>query len=827
MNIHPIRLLALGTALLAAFYSEASAAALDVNFGLNGRVAVELGVYGSRANAVIVQPDGKIVAAGSSSSTTADKDFMLFRLLPDGSIDPAFNSDGTVTTAVGSFDDEALTLALQPDGKILAGGYSSNKNRDFALVRYNSDGTLDHSFGAEGIAVTAVGSSHDEITDMIVQEDGSIVIAGVAQGVNGRVVVLGRYLANGTPDLSFAKEGFSLSVVGVDAQAESVALTESGRILVSGSYSDGQRRGLMVLGFDAAGQLDKEFGDNGIAIPPDSSVFSEGYGMFVNKDGGILVAGSVGKENKRDAALFRFTAEGRPDSDLGVLATAVGTQDDVLYDVVVIDETIVAAGFKTVDQQREFLLITYSKDTGAAQENSAQFTTSAVVTTGFSGGKDTSTALAAVSENSVVAVGESKAAAGSSAAAVSKYTTAIAANSSTTANNVLGINTLSDVNTGNQYILTGTPYELTRTTVIIPAEVLNGLSNVTQRGLVFGTMPNPVLTSSASSSSSSSSNSNTSNNAPVMSNLSPSNGDISTAYATLSLSTDVNATCKYDNITPNKDYDQMASTFATTGAKEHSQLVTNLQDGEKKYYVRCKNTASGAVNTTDGIISFAVTITATDPTYSYQLFVDYEKMVNNALKNVGNFFVGTAIAADSTTADATATTSETKFLEEGNTSAGSGSGAFSSKLKNLKPGTFFYARAYAVSGGTTYYGNQVSFRTADSCFIATAAFGSVFDPAVQILRDFRDQFMSGNAVSRSLINFYYQHSPSIADVISQHNTLRFAVRMLLLPVIGVAWIALHIGLSELFFLVIAGFGLILCSQYALRLLRRRSKAVSI
>ncbi|MCW5199150.1 hypothetical protein VU05_00170 [Desulfobulbus sp. F1] len=608
MNIHPIRLLALCSALLAALCSEASAAAaLDVNFGHDGRVAVELGVYGSRANAVIVQPDGKIVAAGSSSSTTADKDFMLFRLLPDGSIDPAFNSDGTVTTAVGPFDDEALTLALQPDGKILAAGYSSSdKNRDFALVRYNSDGTLDHSFGTEGMAVTAVGSSHDEITDMIVQEDGSIVIAGVAQGVNGRVVVLGRYLANGTPDLSFAKEGFSLSVVGVDAQAESVALTESGRIFVSGSYSDGQRRGLMVLGFDATGELDKKFGDNGIAIPTDSSVFSEGYGMFVNKDGGILVAGSVGKENKRDAALFRFTAEGRPDSDLGVLVTAVGTQDDVLYDVVVTDETIVAAGFKTVDQQREFLLITYSKDTGAAQENSAQFTTSAVVTTGFSGGKDTSTALAAVSENSVVAVGESEAAAGSSAAAVSKYTTAIAANSSTTANNVIGTNTLSDVNTGNQYIITGTPYELTRTTVIIPAEVLNGLSNVTQRGLVFGTMPNPVLTSSA--------NSNTSNNAPVMSNLSPSNGTIGTASATLSLSTDVNATCKYD-ITPNKAYDQMASAFATTGAKEHSHSVTGLQNGdEKKYYVRCKNTSSNAVNTTDGVISFKVDIGSSSTT---------------------------------------------------------------------------------------------------------------------------------------------------------------------------------------------------------------------
>ncbi len=161
MNSRSVRLLAFAPALLAALCSDASAAALDAGFGHDGRVAVELGIFGSRANAVAAQADGKIVAAGYAASS-ADRDFMLFRLLPDGSLDTSFNYDGTVTTAVGAFDDEALAVAVQADGKIIAAGYSGNgENRDFALVRYNSDGSVDRSFGAEGMVVTAVSASHD------------------------------------------------------------------------------------------------------------------------------------------------------------------------------------------------------------------------------------------------------------------------------------------------------------------------------------------------------------------------------------------------------------------------------------------------------------------------------------------------------------------------------------------------------------------------------------------------------------------------------------------------------------------------------------------
>jgi uncharacterized delta-60 repeat protein len=928
MNIRPLRLSALCSILFAALFAENAAAAvtLDPDFGEDGRVAVELGIYGSRANAVLAQPDGKILVAGSSTST-ADKDFMLFRLLPDGELDKNFNYDGTVTTPVGSYDDEALTLALQEDGKILAGGYTNNgENRDFALVRYNSDGSLDRDFGLEGMAVTQVGSSNDEITDMAVQKDGSIVVTGAAQGKNGRVVALARYKADGVLDTSFAKDGFSLSVTGVDAQAESVALSDSGRILVSGSYSDGKKRGLMLLGFDAAGQLDKTFGENGIAVPADGSAFSEGYGMLLTEDKKVLVAGAVGEEGQRDAALFQFTAEGQPDSSFeknGVLVAAAGENDDVLYDVTAVGEKVAAAGFKTVDEKRVFLLITYTKGGSADADNlsSSSVTmqdgeaatesgdTEALATI-FSD-DDKSTALSAVSNDSVVTVGESTNSAGSSAA-VSKYLTDRAAGADAGTGSML--------DTGSPYLRTFEPGDVTRTTAILSGTV-SELSNVTEVGFVFSTMPNPTKEGSSAADSS---------GAPTVTNTSASS--ISGTSATLSLTTDVDAICKYDT-DAGTAYDDMADTFTTTGEKIHAQILSDLEAGTHTYYARCKGTSSGVATSVDTTISFTVksssngtedteppkitndtedsfslgeSVTLTVETneqaeckYKKDSDADYETMtgtmsadsddrkhsddlgsslsaddytffvrckdssgntnasgkeikfsvgstppppssgsaevrfqpaINTALQSVGSFFVSTAYAqttptdtssttttTSSNTAASTSTasnssssasastasasgdnskadTKDDNFFEDGYITAGSGLGSFSSKLKDLKPGTFFYVRAYAISNGSIYYGNQVGFRTGDSCFVATAAFGSIFAPAVQTLRDFRDQFLSGNAAARALVDFYYQVSPSIADVISQHSALRFAVRMLLLPVTGAAWLALQIGL---------------------------------
>jgi hypothetical protein len=185
-----------------------------------------------------------------------------------------------------------------------------------------------------------------------------------------------------------------------------------------------------------------------------------------------------------------------------------------------------------------------------------------------------------------------------------------------------------------------------------------------------------------------------------------------------------------------------------------------------------------------------------------------------------------SIVSGTTTGDTDDTTGvntdDSEFLEEGSVSEGSGTGKFTAILEDLKPGTFFYARAYAVVNGTTYYGNQIGFQTADSCFVATAAYGSLFHPAVEILRDFRDRFMLDNAVTRSLVNLYYQYSPPIADVISSNTTLRPLTRTLLMPVIGSAWLTMRFGWVWLLLPVTA---LIMLSWLSMQIIQRKERAM--
>ena len=116
----------------------------------------------------------------------------------DGDLDTSFGSDGKVTTAIGSGGDYAESVAIQSDGKIVAAGFSYNgSNNDFALVRYNTDGTLDTSFDSDGKVTTAIGSSDEQALSVAIQSDGKIVVAGYSNNGSNDDFALVRYA--GTP----------------------------------------------------------------------------------------------------------------------------------------------------------------------------------------------------------------------------------------------------------------------------------------------------------------------------------------------------------------------------------------------------------------------------------------------------------------------------------------------------------------------------------------------------------------------------------------------------------------------------------------------------
>jgi uncharacterized delta-60 repeat protein len=124
------------------------------------------------------------------------EDFALVRYNANGSLDTDFGTGGKVTTDIGSDDDSANSVAIQADGKILAAGYSYGNNTDFALARYNADGTLDTNFGADGKVTTAIGGT-DVGVSVAIQSDGNIVLAGHSDNGSNYDFAVARYA--GTP----------------------------------------------------------------------------------------------------------------------------------------------------------------------------------------------------------------------------------------------------------------------------------------------------------------------------------------------------------------------------------------------------------------------------------------------------------------------------------------------------------------------------------------------------------------------------------------------------------------------------------------------------
>jgi uncharacterized delta-60 repeat protein len=167
---------------------------LDSSFDGDGRIVTDMSSGDDRVAAVAIQADGRIVAAGQVVASPGDSEFGLARYEPDGTLDSTFGGDGTVTTSFGVAPDGASDLVIQPDGRIVAAGFAGGKRRQFGLARYNTDGTLDSTFGGDGKVTTNFTEHDDSAFDVAVQANGRIVAAGREAAKGGRFA-LARYRA--------------------------------------------------------------------------------------------------------------------------------------------------------------------------------------------------------------------------------------------------------------------------------------------------------------------------------------------------------------------------------------------------------------------------------------------------------------------------------------------------------------------------------------------------------------------------------------------------------------------------------------------------------
>ncbi|MEH1825775.1 MAG: DUF4347 domain-containing protein, partial [Nostoc sp.] len=303
---------------------------LDTSFGSGGKVTTDIGNKTSDTSySIALQPDGKILVAGVSGNN-----FAVVRYNSNGSLDASFDSDGKVTTDLGS-TDVAYSIALQADGKIILAGKRSN---DFAVVRYNSNGSLDTSFGSAGKVITDIGSkTTDTAYSVSVQADGKIIVGGVSN--NNFALV--RYNSEGSLDTNFGSAGKVITDLGSTDIAYSVTLQGDGKIILVGKRGND----FAVVRYNSDGSLDTSFGGAGKVITNiGSNTTDTAYSVSVQANGKIIVAGS----SSGNFALVRYNSDGTLDSDFntnGIITTDIGTKTaDNAYALTQHDGTIIVAG---------------------------------------------------------------------------------------------------------------------------------------------------------------------------------------------------------------------------------------------------------------------------------------------------------------------------------------------------------------------------------------------------------------------------------------------------------------------------------------------------
>jgi uncharacterized delta-60 repeat protein len=287
---------------------------LDTGFSTDGKVTTDFGGtdYG---RSMAVQTDGKILVAGFSGTSFMDQDFAVARYNSDGSLDTSFSGDGKLTTDFG-WSTHGEAVAVQNDGKIVVAGGSINNSYafDFALARYNADGSLDTSFSGDGKLTTDLGDD-DTAYAMAIQNDGKILVAG--ETVPGVGVV--RYNSNGTLDTSFAGDGkFTYGAPNGGCIASAMTLQNDGKILIAG-YSNHVVNftqtvfDFMVMRLTATGELDTSFGSGGVVVTDMGTDFDEAGGVVVQGDGKILVSGHTSS----GYGLARYNTNGSLDTSFG------------------------------------------------------------------------------------------------------------------------------------------------------------------------------------------------------------------------------------------------------------------------------------------------------------------------------------------------------------------------------------------------------------------------------------------------------------------------------------------------------------------------------
>lgn len=726
----------------------------NTEFGSGGLVLTDLGSGLDEALAIAVLDDGRVVVAGSSDNGM-DRDLAVVRYLPDGRIDPGFvfSAGPIIGAALG--DDVVHAMTVLDDGSlVLAGSITENGSRSAVLVKVLENGQLDFRFGDQGVVVYRPQGEDGEFHDLHLLADGTLMAAGGSRRDDEPSPFLARFLIDGRIDSAFGRDGLELFA---QVRGELLGLVADGNGLLYGcgySLDESGRSGVLLVRLPAASD-GGAFDETGVITLFNDDEEAVAHDIAVQLDGRLVIAGAARAADGSSSVLVgRFAPDGTPDrglTDNGLLVYDLGP-DSAAYGIVVLaDDSVLAAGYRQGETGRDLIVLQFD---GALVPIAGPYP---IDQSGSGPGSLTISELivedGAFSPSAVAASGSTRQA--------SLLTTAVEGSDETGLAIAAG--------PGGTVFAAGTSGAADQSSILVASYA----ADETASGVTAAATP--VLSTFYAIET-----------VPItaVTRVGALTGGEITALAFDSQR--CLAAC----------LEQCTDTAAADG-EDGTGEVEVPADGEDTTGAATTCQAACIEQCTVPTVEKRGVVYSVDPLPTYGeddgSDVPNDTDVDPVAEDGGD---GDDSSSDNPFAMENFFAFEGYLVKSGQTEDGSGAGAYASRIEEVNPQTVYYVRAYAVlSDGSIIYGNQLSFRTEDACFIATAAFGSADGFAVQTLRLFRDRYLKPHEWGRLVVSAYYRVSPPLADLIDSYLPLRVAVLWLLLPVVAAAIILVYIPIS--------------------------------
>lgn len=687
----------------------------DLGFGTNGVARGSLSSGEDTAYDLAFQSDGKIIVAGTSNETGIGlSEFGVVRLESDGDLDATFGTGGVSTVSISSgTSDAARTVAIQGDGKIVAAGIAGrgSSNADFGRARWNTSGNLDPTFGSGGKLRLPFSNVEDGAEGVAIQPDGKIVVAGFrAKGTVNAEFALARLDTDGSLDTSFGSDGrVDTAFSNLNDAAFGVVLQPDGKIVAAGLSETTPTSNIFhfpVATYDRNGILRFEVSS------PNLSNNDRGQAVAVQSDGKILVAGITGEgSGNSDFMLARYNANGSADTTFGggdgMVATDFDTRDDRAYAVAIQEDGKIVVAGNALDNTSGQTEIAVARYLVDGTLDPDFDTDGRVMTFVPGSSGDGAFAVVIQPDGAIVVAGESDDGSDRNFALV-------------------------------RYLTGGAPDPAFGTIGIVTSD-FDSMDDQAL-GLVLQDNEKIIVVGKAELSAAGSS-----------------------AFAIAQFNSDGSP----DN------------TFGTWVNNGQTALQFSQRD-DRATSVALQTTGNiivaGVANEGGGESEFGIARLDRDGA------LDTSFGVNGLLR--------TGITLNNDGALAVAVRPDNNVI-----AAGLANGGSPSNFALAQYGSFITGVAPPAGGDDDSGGG---------CFIATAAYGSPMDSHVQVLRDFRDRFLLPHSIGHGIVRYYCRYSPPVADAIATQDTVKHLVRAALVPLVGLSWLAVTLGSGGFRLLMLVG-----------------------